>query len=148
MSHKRSLPRTLLRFALTGALGFLVDAGVLHLVVTLWGTNLFLARGFSFTCAATTTWVINRIVTFSPAPRLGRGLLSEWTAYFATSLGGGCVNYVVFALAVRLSSLLHEIPSIAVGIGTIAGTAFNFVMYAKYVFPARDGIEFGAPSEE
>jgi putative flippase GtrA len=61
----------------------------------------------------------------------------EWAAYVVASLGGGCINYVVFAAAVRLSPLLHQIPSIAVGIGTIAGMVFNFVMYATYVFPAR-----------
>jgi putative flippase GtrA len=140
VSHtRRSIQlHTLIRFGLTGALGFLVDAGVLHLIVTLLGMNLFLARGCSFICAATTTWVINRRVTFSATPRLRRGILTEWAAYFVASLGGGCVNYLAFAVAVRLSPVLHEIPSIAVGIGTIAGTAFNFVMYVKYVFRVHD----------
>jgi putative flippase GtrA len=137
VSHKRSLLRTLLRFALTGALGFLVDAGVLHLIVTRWGTSLYLARGCSFMCAVMTTWLINRAVTFSAIPGLRRELLTEWAAYVVASLGGGCINYVVFAAAVRLSPLLHQIPSIAVGIGTIAGMVFNFVVYATYVFPAR-----------
>jgi putative flippase GtrA len=126
--------RTLLWFGLTGVLGFLVDAGVLHFMVSRWNTNLFLARGCSFTCAATTTWMINRVVTFSSIHRQARQLFAEWVAYFVASLGGGCVNYVVFALAVHLSSTLYETPSIAVGIGTLAGTSFNFMMYARYVF--------------
>jgi putative flippase GtrA len=121
-------------YGLTGVLGFLVDAGVLHLLVTGWNTNLFLARGCSFTCAATTTWLINRVVTFSPRHRRPRPLLAEWAAYFAASVGGGCLNYLVFAVAVRLSPLLHQIPSIAVALGTIAGMAFNFLMYARVVF--------------
>jgi putative flippase GtrA len=121
-------------FGLTGALGFLVDAGVLHFMVSSWNTNLFLARACSFTCAATTTWIINRAVTFSATRRPSRHLVAEWGAYFVASLGGGCVNYAVFALAVHVSPLLYETPTIAVGIGTIAGTAFNFVMYARYVF--------------
>jgi putative flippase GtrA len=137
VSHTRSLLRTLLRFGLTGALGFVVDAGVLHVVVTLWGTSLYLARGCSFACAVTTTWLINRAITFSATRGWRRGLLTEWAAYVVASLGGGCINYAAFAAAVRLSPLLHEIPSIAVGIGTIAGMVFNFVMYAKYVFPAH-----------
>jgi putative flippase GtrA len=78
--------------------------------------------------------MINRVVTFSPIHRQARPLVAEWAAYFAASLGGGCVNYVVFALAVHLSSTLYGTPSIAVGIGTIAGTTFNFIMYARYVF--------------
>jgi putative flippase GtrA len=121
-------------YGLTGVLGFLVDAGVLHFMVSDWHTNLFLARGCSFTCAATTTWMVNRVVTFSSAHRQARQLVAEWAAYFVASLGGGCVNYLVFALAVHLSSTLYETPSIAVLIGTIAGTTFNFIMYARYVF--------------
>ena len=134
--------RTLAWFTLIGVLGFLVDAGVLHLMVAAWNTNLFLARACSFTCAATTTWLINRVVTFSSTQRRPRRLLAEWAAYFVASLGGGCLNYLVFVIAVRVSPLLHHIPSIAVGLGSLAGTTFNFLMYARYVFrthapPAR-----------
>jgi putative flippase GtrA len=131
--------RTLVWYGITGVLGFLVDAGVLHLMVSGWNTNLFLARGCSFTSAATTTWMINRILTFSPTHRQPRQLLAEWAAYFAASLGGGCLNYLVFAIAVRVSPSLHQIPSIAVALGTLAGTTFNFLMYAQYVFPHRAG---------
>lgn len=112
----------------------MVDAGVLHLLVSLWNMNLLVARGCSFTCAATMTWMINRVFTFAAQRRPPRGLLNEWAAYFAASLGGGCLNYLVFAIAVRLSPLLHQIPSIAVGLGTLAGMSFNFLMYARYVF--------------
>ena len=134
----RALPtaplRTLAWFTLVGFLGFLVDAGVLHLMVAAWNTNLFLARACSFTCAATTTWLINRVVVFSSTHREPRRLLTEWAAYFVASLGGGCLNYLVFVIAVRVSPLLHHIPSIAVGLGSLAGTTFNFMVYARYVF--------------
>jgi putative flippase GtrA len=131
----RKLQRqTLVRFALVGAIGFLVDAGVLHMLVSLLGLNLLAARACSFVCAATTTWVANRVFTFTAVPRLGRALLGEWAAYFAASLGGGCVNYLVFAAAVHLSDALHDFPTVAVGIGTLAGMVFNFLMYSRYVF--------------
>jgi putative flippase GtrA len=103
-------------------------------MVTEWNTNLLLARGCSFTCAATTTWIINRIITFAAARRRPRRLAAEWTAYFTASVAGGCINYLVFALAVRLSPLLHEIPTMAVALGTLAGMSFNFLMYSRYVF--------------
>ena len=134
----RALPavqlRTLAWFALIGFLGFLVDAGVLHLMVAAWNTNLFLARACSFTCAATTTWLINRVVVFSSTHRRPHRLLAEWAAYFVASLGGGCLNYLVFVIAVRASPLLHQIPSIAVALGSLAGTTFNFLVYSRYVF--------------
>jgi putative flippase GtrA len=121
-------------FGVTGVLGFLVDAGVLHVLVSTWNANLYLARGCSFTCAATATWLINRGVTFSARHRRPRRLLAEWVAYFSASLGGGCLNYLVFAIAVRISPLLHQIPSIAVGLGTLASMTFNFLLYARWVF--------------
>jgi putative flippase GtrA len=126
--------RTLVWFGVTGGLGFLVDAGVLHLLVSGWNTNLYLARACSFTCAATATWLMNRGITFSVTHRRRRRLLAEWAAYFSASLGGGCLNYLVFAIAVRLSPLLHQIPTIAVGLGTLASMTFNFLMYARWVF--------------
>jgi putative flippase GtrA len=124
----------LVRFGLVGLLGFVVDAGVLHLLVSLGGLTLLPARACSFLCAATTTWAANRVFTFTAVPRLGRALLAEWAAYFAASLGGGCVNYVVFAAAIHLSRALHDFPTVAVAIGTLAGMVFNFLMYSRYVF--------------
>jgi putative flippase GtrA len=126
--------RTYLWFGLTGVLGFLVDAGVLHSLVSGSNTNLYLARACSFTCAATTTWIMNRIVTFAAPQRRARALAAEWTAYLAASLGGGGVNYLVFALAVRLSPPLRQTPTIAVALGTLAGMSFNYLMYSRYVF--------------
>jgi putative flippase GtrA len=128
--------RTFFWFGIVGVLGFLVDAGVLHLMLTAWDTNIYLARLCSFTCAATSTWIMNRIITFAAPQRRGRQLAGEWTAYLAASLGGGLVNYLVFALAVRLSPLLHQIPTIAVALGTLAGMSFNFLLYSRFVFRA------------
>jgi len=121
-------------FGLTGVVGFIVDAGVLHFMVTDWNANLLLARACSFTCAATTTWIINRFITFAAPRRKPRRLGAEWTAYFTASVAGGCINYLVFTLAVRLSPLLQHIPTIAVALGTLAGMSFNFLAYSRYVF--------------
>ena len=134
-SAQRSVQlRTVAWFGVTGVLGFVVDAGVLHLLVSRWNMNIYLARGCSFTCAATATWLMNRGVTFSVTHGQRRPLLAEWAAYFSASLGGGCLNYLVFAIAVRVSPMLHQIPSIAVGLGTLASMTFNFLMYARWVF--------------
>jgi putative flippase GtrA len=123
-----------LRFGVVGVFGFVVDATVLHLLVRFCGFNLLAARACSFVCAVTATWVANRIFTFTAAPRTGRSLLTEWAAYFVASLGGGCANYAVFAAAVHLSPTLHDYPTIAIALGTLAGMVFNFLAYSKYVF--------------
>jgi len=112
----------------------MVDAGVLHFMVAEWNTNLFVARGCSFTCAATTTWLINRIITFAAPRRRPRRLAAEWTAYFSASVAGGCINYLVFVLGVSLFPLLHRIPTVAVALGSLAGMILNFLLYSRYVF--------------
>ena len=126
--------RTVVWFGITGVVGFAVDAGLLHALASGWGMNLYLARGCSFTTAATITWVMNRIITFAVPQREARQLAGEWAAYFAASLGSGCLNYLVFALAVRTSPLLRELPVIAVALGTLAGMSCNFLLYSRVVF--------------
>ena len=46
-------------------LGFVVDAGIVQFLVREWQVNPYEARLVSFLCAATTTWVFNRKITFS-----------------------------------------------------------------------------------
>jgi len=126
--------RTLGWFGLSGVVGFVVDAGLLHLLVSYWNINLYLARACSFICAATTTWLLNRFFTFAAPRRPARRLLAEWAAYFTASLGGGALNYLVFVIAVWLSPWLHQTPTIAVALATLVSMTFNFLVYARYVF--------------
>ncbi len=54
-------------FAVVGAVGFLVDAGVLTALVNGLGANPYAARAVSFPAAVTATWWLNRRWTFAPA---------------------------------------------------------------------------------
>ena len=63
-----SLPTQFLRFGLVGAVGFLVDVGVLYAMHGL-GLDLYTARVVSFLAAATFTWLGNRFFTFGTPPR-------------------------------------------------------------------------------
>jgi putative flippase GtrA len=54
--------KELLRFAIAGTVGFVVDAGVLYLVKDSLG--YYLGRALSFFLAVFCTWLLNRQFTF------------------------------------------------------------------------------------
>lgn len=129
--------RRLLLFAFAGGLAFVVDAGVLHLLVKGAGLNPYAGRVLSFVCAVTTTWWFNRTFTFSVSQRLPASMLREWGHYLVTQLGGFAVNYAVFAILVGLSPLVRQWPVIGVAAGSAGGLLVNFALASRYVFKAR-----------
>ena len=76
MTERRRLPG----FAIVGAIGFLIDAGVLTLLMTRFGFDPYGARTISFTLAVTATWYMNRQWVFGRAdvPMSKREYLSVW----------------------------------------------------------------------
>ena len=131
MKHPR-LRHQLFLFWVAGTIGFIVDAGVVQLLVSKAGANPYIARLFSFLCAATATWVFNRRYTFHGRP--GYGLFGEWSRYIAAMCIGFAVNYTVYALIVYDSAFVHDWPSIGVAAGSLPGAAFNFLSARLWVF--------------
>src|SRR4051794_15511124 len=82
-----------LRFALVGSIGFLVDAGILILIVKS-GVNVHPARMASFAVAVCVTYALNRRFTFKSAAA-GLGALK---AYGAVQIAGNLINMGVFTL--------------------------------------------------
>jgi putative flippase GtrA len=129
-----------LRFGIVGGIGFLVDAGLLHLMLKL-GLGYYGGRAVSFLAAATTTWILNRSFTFrrdSPSGENSRGHpASEWLAYLGLMVIGGVVNYGTYAAAVELSDLVRRYPALGVALGSIAGMAINFWSAKTMVFERK-----------
>jgi putative flippase GtrA len=123
-------------FVIAGAIGFVVDAGILQLLSRVLGVEVHLARLLSFLCSSATTWRINRRYTFD-----GRGAggpqFTEWLRYLWSSAAGGLVNYGTFSawIAMAGSGGLH--PIIGVAVGSIAGMSVNYALYSHYVFRRR-----------
>jgi putative flippase GtrA len=119
-------------FALVGAAGFLVDAGVLLLLAKLLGMNIYLARIISWLAAATSTWRLNRTLTFADH---GAPLLRQWLMFLATNAGGGLIN-----MGVSLGLIAARVgPVLALACGALAGLLWNFLASRRFVFgnPAR-----------
>lgn len=124
-----------LRFGIVGAIGYVVDAGVLRLAITFLGLGLYQGRVLSFLCAALTTYALNRAWTFRQAAGAGRGRqILLWLTLMA---GGFVINYGAYVLCLELDPMVRRYPELAVAAGAIAGMGVNFVSARWIVFRAH-----------
>ncbi len=128
-----STQRQFLRFAIAGVVGFVVDAAVLYAALGV-GLGYYLGRVLSFLAAAFTTWQINRRYAFTH--QAGEDRLREWLRYLLAMLGGGIINYGVYALIIYNAPRGNWTPLFAVAAGSIAGLVANFLSAKLWVFGA------------
>ncbi|NMA98941.1 MAG: GtrA family protein [Phyllobacteriaceae bacterium] len=125
------MKRRILPFAVAGAIGFLVDAGVLLLVSGVFGP--FWGRLVSFVAAVLTTWVINRNFAFSDRTS-GTGKRAEFLRYLFAMLPGAAMNGLAYALVVTLAGQSPLALTLAVAAGSIAGMGTNLAAANWLVF--------------
>lgn len=125
------MPQFLL-FCIGGVIGFVVDAGILRLLVSGVQMDAYAARVISFLCAATATWLWNRHRTFRGTRRYG--LLGEWTRYLFAMSGGFVVNYATYALLYTLSPLVQRYPELGVAAGSVAGLVVNYLSSRWWIY--------------
>ncbi len=118
-----------LRFAIVGATGFLVDAGVLWLLLTYTPLGPLSARVIAIALAMTATWLLNRRFTFGASRR---SIVVEGFRYGFIGLVTSLVNYGVYAGLLIMAPLLS--PYAALVAASIAAMLFSFFGYSRYVF--------------
>jgi putative flippase GtrA len=123
------------RFSVVGAIGFIVDATVLHVVAVIYNGDPYLSRIVSYFFAATTTWLLNRNFTF--AGHGGGPLGVEWAQYLTANAIGGCLNYCVYAILVAFCVVPKSHLFLGIAAGSAAGLAFNFCISKRLVFAER-----------
>ena len=126
----------IMRFAIVGGLGFLVDAAILKGMVYL-GTGPTVGRVISISVAMTFTWMAHRTLTFAvrKAPSWG-----EYGHYVLSSLLGALINYGVYWVAV----FFHAPLLLGLALGTIVGSVFNFLRY-RVLLSDKDAGELPSP---
>ena len=119
-------------FVVVGAIGFLVDAGILTALMTGAGFGHYGARAISFTIAVTTTWYLNRRWVFArgAVPVSGR----EYTSYLLVQVIGAVINLSVFVAAIELVPRLSGTPVIPLALGAAIAVIFNFGASSLFVF--------------
>lgn len=116
------------RFCLVGTVGFVIDAGILQVLVVGAQSNIYASRLVSFLAAATATWWMNRRYTFGVQRQPSR---AEWLRYIALMVLGAVINYGVYALCVTVWILAREQPWLAVALGSVAGLGANYATSSK-----------------
>lgn len=121
----------IVRFAVAGVAGLLVDIAVLYLARAL-GLGWYSGRVCSFLAAVWVTWQINRRYTFSD--RAATSPWAEWWRYLLAMAGGGVVNYAAYSATVHWWPEMPFLPVVAVAIGSLAGMSINFLSAKLFVF--------------
>jgi putative flippase GtrA len=117
------------RFVLVGGIGFLVDAGVLMLLISATPLDPFLARIVSIGCALMATWLLNRTLTFGPS---GRGLAREGARYGGVGVATSVFSYLVYSAV--LLALPATPPLAALALASLAAMVLSFLGYSRLVF--------------
>jgi len=126
---------SILRFAVIGALGMPVDAGILWLMTHRAGLDPYSGRIVSWLCAATFTWTGNRYFTFRATRARGlSGTVREWMRFLAANAVGGLVNVGLYSTLVRFAPPPINNLYVALVLGVLAGLVFNFTLSKKMVF--------------
>jgi putative flippase GtrA len=124
--------KKLFRFLIAGGVGFVVDAGVLHLLLWFTPFGPFVGRAISIPSSLLATWVLNRNFTFG---RSDRSLAAEGFRYGSVGLTSALLNYALFSSLLMTEPSLR--PIIALTLASAAATAFSFFGYSRFVFRHR-----------
>jgi putative flippase GtrA len=131
-----------LRFALVGVAGFIVDAGVVALLVRGLSVGAYQARPCSYLFAVATTWWLNRRFTFhSSSPPL-----KEFLAFLVANAFGAIINLLVYAAIIAWRGAAGWTPVIAVAAGSLAGLFTNFFLSSRVVFSKRQQVPWNGPT--
>lgn len=125
------LGREFRRFVVVGGLGFCVDGGLLTILMW-YGWDVIPARCCSFLFAVSTTWLLNRLWTFSSGALVS--IRREYAYYFGTQMLGAVINLTIFFILIELYPVFRDTPLIPLAFGATVSLAFNYVVSKRIVF--------------
>jgi putative flippase GtrA len=144
----------LLRFAVVGGLGFVLDTAVFDLLrLTVLAPERvhdgpLLAKVVSTSVAIGANWIGNRSWTFADSPRARAG--GEALEFVVASLIGMAVGLLCLWIShygLRLTSALDDTVS-ANGVGLVLGSAVRFWLYRVWVYRPDRTARVGAAAAE
>ena len=126
----REQARQTLSFGAIGAIGFVVDGGILTLLYNLMDVALLPARLCSFAVAVTVTWSLNRRLTFPCAE--DEQALRQWTRYATVNGIGALLNLAIFLWLVNRFDVFAAFPLLPLAVASVIAMVFNFLA-SKYL---------------
>ena len=123
------------RFVLVGGTGFLIDGGILSLLLEQqWHAGP--ARAVSFSLAVIWTYVLNRSLTFKAKRASARVEQGTAVGYLMIQGVGALTNFGVFMLALAIRPEWRSFAWLPLAIGAVFGLAVNFSL-SKLLFQWR-----------
>ncbi len=135
----------ILKFAMTGGIGFAIDVGTLTLLAAGFGVNPYLARVFAIAVAMFSTWMINRRWTWKVHDKTtdARAVVAEGVRYVAVAVGAALVNYGVYAATLFTLDRMIDgwkdlLPPVAAVVGTGVAMFVSWFGYSRFAFRHAD----------
>lgn len=119
-------------FGLAGVFGYVADVIVTLLLEPILG--VYVGRLPAFIAAATTTWLINRNLTFRKRRSTHTSLFREYINYVSLMVFGVVVNYVVYVVAVTVLQGDSYAVLFSIALGSIAGMLVNYITSKRYIY--------------
>ena len=134
-SQKLQSHHKMVRFAVVGVGGFVVDCAVFALLHYIVGLPLMTVRISSFIAAATTTWFGNRVLTFGfKGQRRWSDKLIQWQKFMFSASISAVPNLLCFKLMVELLPVFTGAVFIAMAVGILVGMVTNYLFSQYWVF--------------
>lgn len=121
-------------FVIAATVGFIIDGGVVTVLVRWLAWGPWQGRFVSFPLAVTATWWLNRRYAFRGTGGGDRRV--EYAAYWAIQLAGAAVNFGIYGLCLRAAPTLANVPFVPAAIGGLAAMLFNFAVARRTVYRA------------
>lgn len=122
----------IVKFALVGASGIIVNEGLLWLLTEVAGLYYLLSSAFAIEASIITNFLLNNAWTFRD--RAGNtGLKRRGLKFNLVSIGGLAINMAVLFLLVNYLSIYYLYANIA---GILAGFLWNYSVNLRWTFKA------------
>ena len=125
------MPWSLLRFIAVGATGFVIDCGLLTLLVE-YNFAILPARLLSFACAVTVTGLLHRQFTF-PNSKEAPGPLQAKRHLIVQCLGA-FVNLALFFLLQESVPAMQSNLALALGLSAMASLGVTYLLSLNWAF--------------
>lgn len=120
------------RFVLVGAIGFLIDGGIMTFLHSVFDIGLLQARLVSFSVAVTVTWYLNRQHTFADSK--DARAMDQWGRYAIVNTVGALLNLGIFLWLVYRFTFFADWPIVPLAIAATVALVFNFFASRRLAF--------------
>lgn len=118
----------IIRFALVGCTGVIVDFGITFLLKERLKINKYLASSIGFCIAATNNYILNRIWTFNSADP---NIIVQYSKFFSVAMIGVLLsNGIVWLLHERFKVNFY----VAKALSIVMVMSWNFIVNNLYTF--------------